>query len=62
VTLSPGVRLQQLGPQTWRVSVPGRYLTVAEGPLERDMAATVASGLARRKYAEAWPTDREDWR
>ncbi len=58
---SPSVIVQQLGPATWRVSVPGRYLTEAEGELERDMAVTVASRIARRRYADAYPTDRHDW-
>lgn len=58
---SPRVIVQQTGPQTWDVRVPGLYATTAEGELERDMAITVASRIARRRYADAYPTDGRDW-
>lgn len=58
---SPHVLVQQLGPDVWRIHVPGRYLTVAEGGLERDMALTIASAHARRRYAKAWPVGAGDF-
>lgn len=59
---SPSVLVQQLGPETWRIHVPGRYLTTAEGPLERDLALTIASRHARQRYADGYPGDRSEWR
>lgn len=55
---SPFVKVQQLGPSVWRIHVPGRYLTIAEGELERDAALTIASAHARKRYAEGYPTER----
>lgn len=59
---SPSVLVQQIGPETWRIHVPGRYLTTAEGPLERDAALTIASRHARQRYADGYPGDRSEWR
>lgn len=58
---SPLVVVQALGPSIWRISVPGVYLTVAEGEIERDAAITVASRMARRRYADAYPSDSREW-